>query len=384
MINLYENLTTQFNKLEFKKEHLLANYTTVKIGGPAEVFCETKNSQDFVKLISYSIKEKIPFTILGWGANVLISDKGIRGLVIKNNSNNIQVIENSNKVTDETEDQTNDQTTKKTTNESINIKDINHKSGVLKSRWHSDKVKGTFKYEFSDLDYDESNYPTVIVEVDSGVALPVAINTLIGRGITGLQWYSRIPATIGGAIYNNIHGGTHFISEVIESVKIIDENGKIKILPKNKLKIGYDKSRFHSNNEIIVSARLKLFKGDKIMAANVAKEWAIRKAIQPKKSLGCIFQNLTENQKNSLNYPTSSVGYIVEHILNKKGYRIGDVKISENHAAFLENVGNATAKDYLELIRKIIEETKNIAGIKLKPEIFFLGFEESELKGITH
>ncbi|MBU0974688.1 hypothetical protein KKD03_03235, partial [Patescibacteria group bacterium] len=188
---------------------------------------------------------------------------------------------------------------------------------------------------------------------------------------------------LGGAIYNNIHGGTHFISEVIESVEIIDEKGNLKKISHQELEARYDFSRFHNTKEIIVSAILKLYRGDKEKAKVTAKEWAIRKNIQPSKSLGCIFQNISPEQKEELEYPTTSVGYIVEHILNKKSYQVGDAKVSDKHAAFIENMGQATAKNYLEIIKTIISETKEKTDIILKPEIFFLGFKKEELIGVT-
>lgn len=363
MENLITLLTKNFADLEFKKEEKLAQYTTVKIGGPAEVFCEIKDSDVLKRLISFAIKNEIKYTILGWGANTLISDQGIRGLVIKNSAQKIEVLENYR---DESG------------------VDKQESSQEIDHRWHADNKKGSFKYEFSDLDYDESDQPEVFVKIDSGVSLPFAINHLINMGITGLQWYARIPATLGGAIYNNIHGGTHFISEVIESVEVVDEYGKINTLTNQELSAGYDTSRFHHTNEVIVSAILKLRRGDEQKAKEVATQWAVRKAVQPQKSLGCVFQNIDNETKERLDLPTTSVGYIVDHILNKKNFRIGDAMVSDKHAAFIENVGNASAKDYLEIIKTIILETKEKTGVELKPEIFFLGFDKNELVGVTH
>lgn len=362
MLNLLSQLHQKFPHIVFKENYPLAQHTTVKIGGPAELYCETKTSEDFISLVAYMKQNNLPITLLGWGANTLISDNGIRGLVLRNTSQNIVVLNEegqSEHIIDKAEQE------------------------QISARWQSDSEKGTFKYEFRDLDYDESDAQRILIEMDSGVSLPYAINILIQQGITGLQWYSRIPATVGGAIYNNIHGGTHFISEVIKSVKIIDETGILKTLDKLELKAGYDVSRFHETNEIIVSAVFNLFKGDKEKAAFVAREWAVRKSIQPQRSLGCVFQNISNDVKDKLGYPTTSVGYIVEHVLNKKGFQVGEAKISHKHAAFIENVGNATASDYLSVIRTVIEETKEKTGVTLKPEIFFLGFEPHELIGIV-
>lgn len=361
MLHLLTQLKSQFPHLEFKEKYILAPHTTVRIGGPAEIYCETKTSEDFISLVSYMRKNNLPLTLLGWGANTLISDAGIKGLVVRNTSQAITILD--------------------ATGHTAKTYDLQEQAQIA-ARWQSDSEKGTFTYEFKDLDYDESDQPQVLVELDSGVSLPYAINILIQQGITGLQWYSRIPATVGGAIYNNIHGGTHFISEIIKSVTIIDEFGESRILDKIELKAGYDVSRFHETNETIVSAVFALYKGDVEKASHVAREWAIRKAIQPQRSLGCVFQNISNEVKDKLGYPTTSVGYIVDHILHKKGFQIGDAKISEKHGAFIENLGNATATDYLAIIRTVISETKQKTGVTLKPEIFFLGFSESELVGV--
>lgn len=353
----YPQLCQHFPDIQFKEQEPLAPYTTVKIGGPAEVFCEVKTSDDFSKIVIFARKNDIPVTILGWGANSLISDEGIQGLVIKNSAQEIKIVE-TRLIASVPQEQ------------------------ITVPRWQHDETEGTGKSNFTDLNFDESNFPRVHVQVDAGTPLPVLMNTLLQEGITGLQWYSRIPATLGGAIVNNIHGGTHFIEEIIESVEIIDQEGALKTLRNNELEFDYDFSRFHHSGEIIVKATIQLFKGDVEQAKKVIKEWAIRKATQPQNSLGCIFQNISKEQQLKLGYPTNSVGYIVEHILGMKGYQIGEAKVSEKHCAFIENVGSATAYDYLAVIKKIITETKAKTGIELKPEIFFLGFKQSELEGI--
>lgn len=362
-MNLINQLQHHFPTLEFKTEQSLAPFSTVKIGGPAEVFLETKNSDDFIKVVTFAKIANIPLTIIGWGANSLISDKGIRGLVIKNSASNIQLLD-----------------------ENINPEKIDHLDNDLQktmARWDKDDNQSPVKYDFHDLDYNEYDKPAVRVRLDSGVALPFAINYLLEKGITGLQWYSRIPATIGGAIYNNIHGGTHFIAEVIESVTVIDQNGQIKVIENKELEAGYDYSRFHKSREIIVYADFILRHGDKERAKIVAREWAIRKAIQPHKSLGCVFQNISKDEQQKHSLKTPSVGYIVEHVLQMKGFRVGDAMVSEKHAAFIENMGNATAGDYLKIIKLIVQKTKEKLDINLKPEIFFLGFEKNELEGLN-
>lgn len=355
--SLLEKLSTEFPALTFEPEKPLAQYTTVKIGGPAEVFTQMQKTEDLMAVAKYMRAHNLPITILGWGANTLIADRGIRGLVVRNMAQNITVLE------------------KYDTTEQVKKQ--------IEPLLHADAETGNFTYSFADLDYDESDAPPIFVSLDSGVSLPMAINMLIQQGITGLQWFSRIPATVGGAIYNNIHGGTHFISEFLESVTVLTPEGIVETHTHETLDFGYDTSRFHNSNEIILSAVFKLYAGDAQKAAAVAQEWAKRKAIQPQRSLGCIFQNITTQQQEKLKFPTTSVGYIVDKVLDKKGSIIGNVRISPAHAAFLENTGGASAAEYLAVIKDIIAQTKQKLDIVLKPEIFFMGFSHQELEGVT-
>lgn len=351
------DLPALFPQLDFQTNFVLAPLTTVKIGGPAELFCAISNRDDFIQVVQTAKQHHLPVTILGWGANTLIADRGIKGLVIKNMTAGIEVQD------------------AKAETKAVPV-------NTVSARWQSHSTEHAKWHTFEDLNYDESDQPSVQVRIDAGVALPVAITQLIQLGITGLQWFARIPATMGGAIVNNIHGGTHFLSEYIVSVDVITPEGKLKTLPTDQLEFGYDYSRFHHSGEVIVSALFKLYRGDAEKARSVVKEWSVRKQRQPAKSLGCIFQNLTAEQQQRLGFPTNSIGYVMDQVLHLKNFQIGDAKISDFHAAFIENVGQATAADYLAVIKKMIAAADQKLAVKLKPEIFFLGFTNEELKGI--
>lgn len=354
---MFQTLQKAFPQIAFQRHVSLAPHTTVKIGGPAEFFTEITDQKLFTSLCQYCRKEQIPLTILGWGANTLIADRGIRGLVIKNKTQAWEIIESTMEL-------------------------LSLQTASADPRWESDNSKNNLTYSFEDLDYNESETEAVYIKVDSGMPLSLFITQLIQQEVTGLQWFSRIPATIGGAIVNNVHGGTHFLSEYLVQVEVVTPSGELIQVNATDLDFGYDFSRFHYTDEIITSSIFRLHKGDIEKAKLVVVEWAKRKKLQPQNSLGCIFQNITSQEQLSHTLPTPSVGYIVDQILHKKGFNIGDAKISEHHAAFIENIGNATAQDYLDLIQLIIVETKDALGIQLKPEIFFLGFTEQELEGI--
>jgi UDP-N-acetylmuramate--alanine ligase len=358
---LHELFAQQFPSLKFMPQHPLAPYTTVKIGGPAELFTQINSRQDLIDVILFANSKKVPITMLGWGANSLIADRGIKGLVIKNICQTITI--HDEETTEHTQD------TYQTPTE---------------ARWSASKAPEAPSYEFTDLDYDESSAEKVLVTMDSGVSLPAAINTLLAKGITGLQWYSRIPASVGGAIYNNIHGGTHFIGEVLTAVDVLTEKNELQRYTVDQLELDYDFSRFHHSNDVILSGEFLLYKGDVKKAQAVAFEWAKRKHIQPQNSLGCIFQNISPEEQQLLQLATPSIGFIIQHLLKLQGYREGNAQVSLRHAAFIENLGSATAADYLSIIKKINTEAKEKLGLTLHTEIFFLGFTEDELKGIVH
>lgn len=349
-------LTELLPEGSYKLDEPLAKYTSVKIGGPADVLFMPETNDQLISAVRAAREIGISVTMLGWGANVLIADSGIRGLVIKSKAKQIQI--------GDKQPQQQHQLQLKT--------EGRHEHAT-------EEQGGRSMYEFADLDYDESEAERVAVTMDSGVDMPFAINYLISEGITGLQWYSRIPATIGGAIFNNIHGGSHFIEEVVERVQILTPAGEIVWVNRDDLEFDYDYSRFHHSGEIILRAEFNLFLGDNARARAVAIEWAKRKSVQPQKSVGCVFANISQQQRESHNYPTTSVGYIVEHVLKMSGFHIGDAYVSPQHHNFIENKGEATAADYLAVMKEIARRTYAETGIKLTPEIVFLGFDDSEL-----
>ena len=343
-------LISHLSSNNYKLKEPLAQYTTVGIGGPADILFTATSKDSLLNAIIKARELEIPITILGGGSNVLISDKGIRGLTIRVQENNIKIGDTKSQKT--TEDDTQ----------------------KFVARWESDSEKGTFQYEFADLDYDESDKERVEVTLSAGTNLQYAIRYLIEQGITGLQWYSYIPGTIGGAVFNNLHGGTHFLGEVIEEVEVLTPDSQIKILTSKDLKNDYDKSRFHDSKEIILSVKLKLFKGDTQKATYVVNEWAARKGKQqPMNSPGCVFGNISQEDKERLGYPTTSAGYIIEYPLKMDGFGIGDAMIATTHHNFIVNKGNATAKDYLAVINEIIKRAKEEIGIELIPELVMLG-----------
>ena len=331
-----------------KLDEPLSSHTTLKIGGPADLFYEAKNSGELIKAVRLARSFEVPVTVIAGGSNVLVGDLGIRGLTVANRGGKIEIREKKflgfrkNKVIE------------------------------VDSRWMVSN-KGTMKYDFSDLDYDESDFPEVEVSIGSGVNLQLAMDKLFDEGITGLQWYARIPGSLGGAVFNNIHGGNHVFFEIVKDVVVLTQHGDVMKMPVKSMRFEYDKSRLQTSGEIVLEVVLNLRKGDVEKARMVAEEWKKRKSSQPMNSAGCVFKNISEEDRVILGYPTTTIGYIVEHILNMTGYKVGGAMISEFHHNFIVNTGEATARDYLMVRNEIVRRAKEAIGLELEDEIIYLG-----------
>ena len=170
----------------------------------------------------------------------------------------------------------------------------------------------------------------------------------------------------------NMHGGDYFFGDLVEQATILRGNTATSV-PGEYFKFDYDWSILHQTAEIVLDADLRLKKGNVAGAKAIARKWASYKASQPRRTAGCIFRNLSSIEQKKLNLPTSSVGYLIDKVLNLKGTQIGDAMISNNHAAFIENLGNAKAKDIFDLIQLIKKRAKSELGIDLVEEVNLIG-----------
>ena len=373
MDNIYTDLVANFPDLDIKKDFPLAPLTTLNIGGPADIFIQTQTNLQLIDLLKHiseyrsnvfldtessevlyrgreypkkslqGIQKNIPITILGNGSNVLISDSGIRGIVIKNLSNQIDVL---NPI----------------------IQSETPKSASISTRRNEqDKTK---YLDFASLNYDESDQPKIEVKLDAGVPLPLAISKLLDLSITGLQWFAYIPGTIGGATWYNIHGGSYHFSQYVKSVEVYNKTTqKIEILDSSQIDWGYDSSTFQTNLDLIIlSITLSLYQGDSDKAKQVVKAWITQKSkVQPLNSAGSVFQNPDQTTAKKIWGEPKSTGWIIDQELGLKGTTIGGAQISPLHANFIVNTGKATAKDFMALVSLI--QTKCQQKFNWQPEL---------------
>lgn len=286
-----------FNRVKINEPMKL--HTQMKVGGPADTYYEARSSKEIGRVVRAAIEEKIPYLVMGNGANVLVSDKGVRGLVIGNKSQGLEFL------------------------------------------------------------------PHGFVEAESGVDNTELIKQSKNRNLIGTERLLKVPGTVGGAVYMNAGdtGRKKFFGELVVSVEAIDKEGKEKKLKKEECNFGYRSSRFQESGEVILKAKLQLKEANREEIEEAAKDILVRKMHQPSgSSIGSTFKN-----------PEGAfAGKLIEQC-GLKGKKIGGAKISEKHANFIINEGNATALDIKNLIDLMKKSAKEKFNVDLQEEVRYLG-----------
>jgi len=205
-----------------------------------------------------------------------------------------------------------------------------------------------------------------IVTVDSGVILSKFILECINNGLSGLEYLALIPGTLGGALYGNAGVKEYEIYDNLISVEVIRDNELIK-LNKEDINISYRYTSFKDNNDIIVRATFKLNEGNIEDLKEVVKNNRLKRLeTQPLeyKNAGSVFRNPEGDY----------AGRLIES-LGLKGYRVGGAEISQKHANFIVNVGNATGSDIRNLISFIKEKVYEEYKIKLELEQIIIDWD---------
>lgn len=213
------------------------------------------------------------------------------------------------------------------------------------------------------LDKIKVDNNTIVAQ--SGATLKDIAEIAQDHSLTGMEFASGIPGSLGGAVFMNAGAYGGEMNDIIQKVSAVDQKGQKKVMPKKELNLSYRSSIFQENEYIILDAFLELKKGKKEnIRAKMDKLERKRKTKQPLEypSAGSSFKRPEDHY----------TGPLIEKA-NMKGYQIGGAQVSEKHAGFIINKGNATAQDIIKLIQKIQKEVYAISGVKLKPEPKFLG-----------
>lgn len=293
-------------------EHVpLAPLTTFKIGGPADLFYAAESPDELAGAVAAARAAGVPWFLLGTGANILIGDRGVRGLVIHNRARRIV-------------------------------------SGPGADR---------------------------LTAASGALVWPDLIGAAVARGLSGLEHYVGIPSSVGGALWQNLHflapaparERTMFIEEVLESGEVYTEEGERRTVGVEWFELGYDDSILHRRRDVVLTATFRLTPGDpaamrRVIAENLAWRAERHPPLDVEPSAGSIFQKIEG----------IGAGRLIDEA-RLKGLRIGGAEISPRHANIIVNRGGATAADVRALIARAQEEVERRTGYRLVPEISFVG-----------
>ena len=212
-----------------------------------------------------------------------------------------------------------------------------------------------------------------ILYAECGTMLGKIVKHAVKNNLIGLENLNGVPGTLGGALIMNAGAWGGEISENLIHVEVINSKSEIQKIQKKDLNFSYRQSSFNKD-DILLSAKFNLKKADKdIIKENFIEAQSGRKKSQPlnKRSAGSLFKNPKNN----------SAGKLLDEA-GLKGFSIGDAKISEKHANFFINDGDASSKDMLMLIKKAHKEVKDKFNVNLSLEVKLMGFNEDEIEGL--
>jgi UDP-N-acetylmuramate dehydrogenase len=280
---------------KIKKNVLLSALTSFKIGGRAEYFFQPKTVKDLREILVFTRRQRIRVFILGAGSNILVSQEGLPGLVIKLSSKNFE--------------------------------------GCV--------CKGS------------------CIIAGSSLKLNKLIAFATSRSLSGLEFLSGIPGSLGGAVAGNAGAWGQSIGPRVMQAGVLDYSGKQKILTAKQLKFTYRSSNLHKY--IIIWVKLGLNPAQKnAIQARIREYLLSRRKSQGDRlpNAGCIFKNP----------PGGSAGRLID-LCGLKGRRRGQAMISTRHANFILNTGNAGSNDVLSLMELMQNKVRQKFRVTIEPEI---------------
>ena len=301
---IYNYCTENLGIADVKVDEPMSKHTSFKIGGTADVFVKANSIDNLKAILNFSKQNGIEYTIIGNGSNLLVKDNGIRGIVIK--------------------------------------------------------------LDFKDIKIEKINDKQVKVTAEAGAMLGSLAQTLAKENISGFEFASGIPGTIGGAVRMNAGAYGGEFKDIVVKTKCMDENGNIIVLNNEEQKFSYRHSIFSEEKLIILETELLLNieENSEEIRRKMAEYLESRKAKQP------------------LNFPSAGstfkrgADFITAKLIDEcglKGFSIGGAQVSEIHAGFVVNTGNATAEDVLNLVNYVKEKVFEKFGKEIELEIEVLG-----------
>ena len=280
-------------------EEPMSRHITFRVGGPADVLVQPHKFQ-VADVIALCKKEQVPYLVIGNGSNLLVSDRGIKGVVIE------------------------------------------------------------LSKQASDIDIVGSR-----VSVQAGAMLSKVASLVAKEGLTGMEFASGIPGTIGGAVVMNAGAYGGEMSQIVKNVVILDETGEERRLSVEEMEYSYRHSIIMEHPYIVLAAELELQQGDIEEIQAHMKQLAAQRT-----------------EKQPLEFPSAGStfkrpeGYFAGKLImdaGLRGYTIGGAQVSEKHCGFVINRDNATAADVDALMKHIQTIVRERFGVTLEPEVRKLG-----------
>ena len=295
-----ENLSRIVPKESIVLNELMSRHTTFRVGGEAACLLKVSNSKELSRIITFLRETEHDFFVLGNGSNLLVSDNGYDGVVLK--------------------------------------------------------LEG----EFSEI-----RTAGLKIVAGAGVSLSKVAKAALDEGLTGLEFASGIPGTLGGAVVMNAGAYDGEMKQIIKEVTVMDQEGNILVLDNDTMEFGYRTSAIKNRPFIVLSAVLMLQEGEKEDIKNKMDDFAERR-----------------REKQPLEYASAGStfkrpeGYFAGKLIMDAGLRglsVGGAQVSEKHCGFIINKGNASATDIADLIAEVQERVKDQFGVMLEPEVIRIG-----------
>lgn len=297
----YQKLLQILPENQIKRKERMENHTTLHIGGSADYLVTPAGTEEIREVTRLCNQEGMPFYVMGNGSNLLVSDAGYHGLIIKLGE---------------------------------------EYSSVLT------KEDGT-------------------VTAQAGVLLSKLANVIAKQSLTGFEFASGIPGTLGGAVTMNAGAYGGEMKQCLTAAKVLDPDGNVLSLTNDELELGYRTSILQRKGYILLEAEMKLDPGNpQEIFARMQELNRQRREKQPLEqySAGSTFKR--------------PEGYYAGKLISDaglRGYQIGGAAVSEKHCGFLINKENASAKDFATLIHEVVRIVNEKFGVTLEPEVRFLG-----------
>lgn len=293
----------------------MSRHTTFQLGGEASLFIQPESVEEIVFFVQLAQRLDLPFYVIGLGSNLLVSDLGIKGVVLALNRHFSQI-------------------------KTLTLKDL-------------------------PLNLQQNTSKTFFV-AEAGASLKACSEFALEQGLKSLAFACGIPGSVGGAVYMNAGAYGGEMKEVVLGVEALLPNGTCQYFNQNQLKFAYRYSVFKElENSIVLRVFFALEKGEKNEILDEMKNYTEKRAAsQPLElpSAGSMFKR--------------PEGYYAGKLISDaglKGYRKGSVGVSEKHAGFVVQYGGAKTEEVIELVHEIQAEVKKKFGVCLEPEVRFVG-----------